>query len=1104
MEAQIEQAVEIANNPSSESSLKDQALSFITQIKTSNDGWQPCLKLLQSDSTTINGKFFSLQVINERLPYLSDNEKIQIKDIVFNYLNNLISSNKIEQFFLRNALSKTLGLIFVHCTLTCYSTLLKDLLSLSYNSSNDSFNEIATDYYIRTVLVIHQEIGDQLITRNNESQEHNNLLKDSIRANDMIDLTTIWKKILINFTNPNNISNKQLSDEIINNTVVCIGSYVSWIEINLILDDQYMSFLYQFLSSNENGTSKRKVVTANTFNDILHKKMSPTKKLELINFLNLGSILVQMNINSNVLGFDVSMSLAKLVNQIGDELIIVLENSSKEELLNNEFKNLACSKILEIFPLIFEFLSNEFDDISIEVFSFISNFLLLLKKNITSEIDLSIINNDEILKNLSKNIILKLKFDEEDDGDDDETIEQFNDIRNKLSVFLDSIVLLNESLALEVLINCINEFLFSNISSSNDSSSSISDWRTIELGLYVLTYYSDMLRNNVMNLPKTMINNSRPYFVFNEMLCKIINNSNQILISHPLIQLLFFELLSKHYTFFNNNNIQVENVNKEDILMKVLNIFISNFGVFSDNEKVKYRSWYLLYRFIKMTKPKINDFIIQELIKSLLPLLTLNFDITSNKNISKSTNSNSIESLYDLDLTLIEENGSFESQLYLFESVGILITLISDDNNKINIFENVLQPLFSNLENGITLVNNSQLTIKVLIQVHHSLISMGNILKGFENLRSETFNNNNFLNLLNQISQVIFITLESLINFNIIRECIQFCVVRLYILLNSNNNNNNSIKELLENILSKFISCIMINFDKLKSLEVVNFINFISQILHQSTNNPNSYSLLSSLLSPLLNKIFIKIENDKATVSDDFSKREVLDLEKAVLSIIIAVSNDHLNSIWLVNNENKEMLINIIKLTLNIAFEYQSNDLSIVKLSIIILNMLCQGVGSGIVLDQLDSFKNDNNKFEQVNEILINNCILLSIELSIKVPGSNKNLLKDAQFRNNVVLETCRLLKGIAHIGYEYPDANTLQKKKTENNSTNTASTAVLNTKNGLPQGFNETTCNMINEVLVSNVGFPAQLSTELVQTLVSSTDRQFMKHLLTLIENFQ
>ena len=218
--------------------------------------------------------------------------------------------------------------------------------------------------------------------------------------------------------------------------------------------------------------------------------------------------------------------------------------------------------------------------------------------------------------------------------------------------------------------------------------------------------------------------------------------------------------------------------------------------------------------------------------------------------------------------------------------------------------------------------------------------------------------------------------------------------------------------------------------------------------------------------------------------------------------MIVAVSNDHLNSMWLASTENKDTLINVIKLMLNYASNYSSTDLSVVKLAILVLNMLCQGVGSGIVIDPLDNFKNNENKFEQADEILINNCVLLGIELGLKTPAGNKQLLKDAQFRNNVTLETCRLMKGIAHLGFEYPDANTLQKKKADvmnNNSTNMNNKQVM----PLPAGFNEMKCQQITSVLVNNFGFPGDLATDLVQNLVASTDRQFMKYLVALVEKF-
>ncbi|EIF48695.1 nuclear pore protein involved in nuclear export of pre-trna [Brettanomyces bruxellensis AWRI1499] len=151
-------------------------------------------------------------------------------------------------------------------------------------------------------------------------------------------------------------------------------------------------------------------------------------------------------------------------------------------------------------PLIFKFLENEYDDLSLEVFPFIGAYLLFLERNLVNEdLDFSALDNDQILTSLLNKIILKMRYDDSDDGDDEESIELFNDVRSKLASFQDSIVVINDTLSLDVMIESINTFLFHHLDRGDNK---ISNWRDIELGLYQLNYYSEMLRNNKMNLPK--------------------------------------------------------------------------------------------------------------------------------------------------------------------------------------------------------------------------------------------------------------------------------------------------------------------------------------------------------------------------------------------------------------------------------------------------------------------------------------------------------------------------------------------------------------------------------------------------------------------------
>lgn len=1042
---QIQQAVEVASgSSSSDPALNQQALDFIQQFKTSDDAWKDCTTLLESHSSlSANMNFFIFQVLAEKVPFMSDEDSLILKDAMFNYLRDIMSKAIHEPSFMRNAVAKVFGLLFVHCSLTCYQRTLKDLLALA-TQDGTTFNEIATDYYLKTLVIVHQEIGDRLISRDKATDDRTVLLKDFFRQNDMVDMTTACKQILTNVT----------QSDIIDGALLAVGSFSSWIEINLILDETYHQLFYRCLTSPD---EKIQIRTTTTLTEIIHKKMPPPKKLELLSFLNLGSFLNQMDFQVKDLDFSFAQALAKLCEQLGSECIEVLDRSSHDELKVNQFRNTATSKVLEIMPLIFKFLENEYDDISLEVFPFLANYLLFLKKNIVNEdIDLSALNNDQMLTTLLKKIILKMRYDQDDDGTDDETIEMFSEVRQKLSSFQDSVVIINEMLSLDVMIESINEFLFQHL---NGQDKKPVDWHDIELGLYQLTYYSEMLRNNVMNLPKTMVNASRPYYVFNEMLCKVIDNSTQILLSHPLIQLLFFELVMKHYSFFINNHIQVEGVNKADILLKVLKIFVSNFGVFSDNPKVKFRSWYLFYRFIKMAHPNVDDYVIGEIVQGLAPIFSTDLQITGNGNTD----------LCNIDLTLVEETGSFENQLYLLETIGILVTLLHDKEARISMLQGVLQPFFSVLETGIS---NTNLDLTSLLQSHHALVSIGTIMKGLENLPVDDYDDK-FVALLEQVSQVVLISLEQLGDYNVIREACSFCMIRLFILLSKLGATHG---QSLQGVLSKFVSITMNNFDKLKIVEVINFSNFVGQMLHYCGSINPIYELLSSLWSPFIDKLVTRVEFESSQANDESAKRELLDLQRSVVSMLITPSSDHLNSLWLSTPKNKETLESTIKMLLNYAYNYTTNDVTLVKGALGTLIALTEGLGTGKVIDPADNYKTDA-VFENVNELLVGNSLQICLELTFKL--AHKELLQDAQFRNGVITDVARLFKTIAYIGYPIPDPN----RKGKHGATNTTG------------AYNDATCQQIRDALVQ-LGLPLASATEFVQHVLSENDRQLSKYI--------
>ena len=116
------------------------------------------------------------------------------------------------------------------------------------------------------------------------------------------------------------------------------------------------------------------------------------------------------------------------------------------------------------------------------------------------------------------------------------------DFRAKLKSFQDTIALLEPQLYLEAIPVIINESIFeTNVDDVN--------WRKVELGLYQLNGFSDSIRNNVFQISRNEINQSKPYLIFQEFLIKLINSDLIMKINHPMIQSNFFELIVKHYNF---------------------------------------------------------------------------------------------------------------------------------------------------------------------------------------------------------------------------------------------------------------------------------------------------------------------------------------------------------------------------------------------------------------------------------------------------------------------------------------------------------------------------------------------------------------------------
>jgi exportin-T len=128
------------------------------------------------------------------------------------------------------------------------------------------------DFYLKVLLAIDSEIVDREIPRTPDETSLITFYKDSIRQHCVNDLVESWFLLLEKNSNSN--------AEITCQTLEVIGAYISWIEINLIVNNRFMEFFKFAL-----GQSDLREAACSCLEEIINKGMEISAKLKLIDYL---------------------------------------------------------------------------------------------------------------------------------------------------------------------------------------------------------------------------------------------------------------------------------------------------------------------------------------------------------------------------------------------------------------------------------------------------------------------------------------------------------------------------------------------------------------------------------------------------------------------------------------------------------------------------------------------------------------------------------------------------------------------------------------------------------------------------------------------------
>ncbi|KAJ5099298.1 hypothetical protein N7532_006299 [Penicillium argentinense] len=880
MEEQVANAIEIAWNPSSDQALKSQAFDYLNQLRSDPSGWQVCLSLfIKSPPQPEIVRHASLEIVNSaaQAGLIHLGSLVVVKDGLLSYLRQVYGPDATgvpDAPYIQNKIAQTVTFLFSALYANGWETCFDDLLGLTYKSSTSTTrdNPLGIVFYLRVVNSIHEEIGDVLVSRSRGEQDKANNLKDLIRERDMQKIASSWQEILSAWQDG--------EDVVVAMCLKAVGSWVSWIDIGLVVNQTMLDLLFQLLGRAKkqelrDGERRVRDAAVDVFTEIIGKKMKPADKIEMIDFLKLNLIVTELS-NSPPLhqnrstpdyDTDLAETVAKLVNITVLDIVRVLESDT------GPVKEKAETLLQEFVPHMLRYFSDEYDEVCSTVVACVNDMLQYIRKLNKSNPSYYEPVNAELLRGFLTAIIAKTRYDETSDwGNEDEQTDEaeFLELRKGLGVLQHVIANSHEELYISVISQSV-ENTFSSVRATQGQI----DWRDLELALHEMFLFGDLAVKGGGIYHKNAP--AGPAAV------KLIDMMNRMMecdiqfFTHPATQLQYMEICVRYSIFFQHH---------QHLIPVVLDSFLKL--VHHPNRKVKTRSWYLFQRLVKQLRALIGN-VAQTVVEALLKLLVIKAELPSEGDDGDGMSSEDHESSAD---------AIFNSQLYLFEAVGIICSTHGVPADKQVLYaQTVLQPIFTDMEQAIQVAKTND--ERAILQIHHDIMALGTFARGFSDWTPGSHTTANLpapevSEAFSQVAEATLVALESLKGSFNVRTASRFAFSRFIGVQGA---------RILPQ-LPRWIDGLMTETSSRDEMAL--FLRLLDQVIFGFKSE--IYSILDTLLTPFLQRVFAGIAEPTTGTDDEI---QLAELKREYLNFLLAVLNNDLGAV-IISERNQTLFETVV------------------------------------------------------------------------------------------------------------------------------------------------------------------------------------------------
>lgn len=489
----MQNAIEIAGNSSSDQSLKAQAFDFLNQLRSNPGAAHVCLSLFTRDPPLSDVvRLVSLEVTNHAVQsgVLDKPALERIRDGLLQYIRanygNVDGRNHVDNPPIQNKLAQTLTFLFEYLYKAGWESFFQDLKAISA----DGADHAGTILYLRVLASVHDEIADQLI--NTVSADRQKLfveLKDLIRNRDIVTIASSWQSILSD--------RSRLNGLVIEMCLKTISRWVSWTDITLIVNEATMDQLFDLaslhVSSNDEQSVKVRDAAIDVFTEVVAKKMKPSDKIGLIQFLNLNEVVNRLTSSPGLseargrpdYDTDMAETVAKLVNGVMFDLVKILDGSDASD----ETRSQAAQSAQQFVPHLLRFFADEYDEVCSTVIPSLTDFLGLFRKLVSNHGNLPEPYN-QMLSPILDAIIAKMRYDDAsswgEEGEETDEAE-FQELRKRLRVLQQLVATADETLYIQTLSNVVTPTL-----SKLKAGTTGLDWRDVDVAMLEMSLLGEL------------------------------------------------------------------------------------------------------------------------------------------------------------------------------------------------------------------------------------------------------------------------------------------------------------------------------------------------------------------------------------------------------------------------------------------------------------------------------------------------------------------------------------------------------------------------------------------------------------------------------------